>query len=226
VSDPAPLAQRLAAEALGSALLAAAVIGSGVMAERLAGGNQAVALLANTGATMAALYVLILALAPISGAHFNPAVTLAMTSLRRLPAREAALYIVVQFAAMVAGAMLAHAMFELPLIQISGKVRSGEAQSLAEAVATSGLLLTILLVERRRPDAIAAAVACWIGGAYWFTASTSFANPAITAARMLSDTFAGIAPAAVPGFVLGQLGGVLLALAVARLLQGRLIDTA
>jgi len=226
VSDPAPLPQRLMAEALGSALLAAAVIGSGVMAERLSGGNQAIALLANTGATMAALYALILALAPISGAHFNPAVTLGMALLRRLPARDAAVYVAVQFTAMIGGAMLAHAMFELPLIQVSGKIRAGDAQILAEVVATCGLLSTILLVERSRPAAIPAAVACWIGAAYWFTASTSFANPAITVARMLSDTFAGIAPAAVPGFVLGQLVGVLLALAVARILRLRLIDTA
>lgn len=222
----ASLSQRLRAEAVGSALLAAAVIGSGVMAERLAGGNQAVALLANTGATMAALYVLILALAPLSGAHFNPAVTVAMLLLRRLPLRDAGLYIAVQFAAMVAGAMLAHAMFDLPLIQLSSKLRPGHAQILAEAVATFGLLLTILLVARRNANAIPAAVACWIGAAYWFTASTSFANPAIAVARMLSDTFAGIAPAYVPGFVLGQMAGVVLALAAAKMLRLRLIDTA
>lgn len=211
------LAQRLAAEALGSALLAATVIGSGVMAERLSGGNVAVALLANTMATMAGLYVLIVALGPIS-AQFNPAVTVAMLALRRLGPREAAIYIVVQIAAMIAGAWLAHAMFELPLLQVSLKPRSGHAQMLSEAVATFGLLTIILLLERRKPQAVPAAVACWIGAAYWFTASTSFANPAITIARSLSDSFAGIAPANVPGFLLGQALGMVLALGAARLL--------
>jgi glycerol uptake facilitator-like aquaporin len=213
------LTRRLAAETLGSLLLAAVVIGSGIMAERLSGGNLAVALLANTGATMAALYVLILALGPVSGAHFNPAVTIAMTLLRRLTPRDAALYIVAQIVAMIVGAFLAHAMFELPLLQVSARLRAGEAQILAEAVATFGLLLTILLVERARPAAIPAAVACWIGAAYWFTASTSFGNPAITIARALSDSFAGIAPAHVPGFVLGQLAGALLGVAAAWLLR-------
>ncbi len=217
----ASLSQRLLAEAVGSALLAACVIGSGVMAERLADGNQAVALLANTGATMAALYVLIVIFAPISGAHFNPAVTVMALWLRRLSASQAALYVIVQILAMIAGALLAHAMFELPLLQIATKARPGMVQILAEVVATFGLLLAILLTERRSPTAIPAVVACWIGAAYWFTSSTSFANPAITIARMLSDSFAGIAPPYVPGFVLGQTVGVVLALAAAKTLRVR-----
>jgi len=218
VSQPATLAQRLTAEALGSALLAAAVIGSGVMAERLASGNVAIALLANTLATMAALYALIVAFGSIS-AQFNPAVTLALLWLRRLAARQALAIVAVQILAMIGGAMLAHAMFGLPLLQIASKTRDGYALVLAEIVATFGLLLAILLVERRRADAVPAAVACWIGAAYWFTASTSFANPAITLARALSDTFAGIAPGNAPGFVLGQALGAALAVAAFRLLR-------
>jgi len=218
VSQPATLAQRLTAEALGSALLAAAVIGSGVMAERLAGGNVAIALLANTLTTKAALYALIVAFGSIS-AQFNPAVTLALLWLRRLPARQALAIVAVQILAMIGGAMLAHAMFGLPLLQIASKTRDGYALVLAEIVATFGLLLVILLVECRRADAVPAAVACWIGAAYWFTASTSFANPAITLARALSDTFAGIAPGNAPGFVLGQALGAALAVAAFRLLR-------
>lgn len=218
------LAQRLLAEALGSALLAAAVIGSGVMAERLAGGNVALALLANTLATMAALYALIVALGGIS-AQFNPVVTLVALLLRRLPAREAAAAVVVQILAMIAGGWLVHAMFDLPLLQVSVKARGGAALVLAEAVATFGLLLVILTLERRKPEAVPAAVACWIGAAYWFTASTSFANPAITIARALSDSFAGIAPADLPGFIAGQMVGALSALLLTRRF-GHLIDRA
>jgi glycerol uptake facilitator-like aquaporin len=208
--------RRLAAEGLGSALLAATVIGSGVMAERLAGGNMAVALLANTGATVAVLLVLIGLFAPISGAHFNPAVTLARMLQGALTWREASAYAVVQIAGCCFGAVLAHAMFELPLIQSSLHARTGLAQWLAESIATLGLLLIVL--GHRRPDDAPWMVAAWIGAAYWFTASTSFANPAITIARSLSDTFAGIRPADVPGFILAQLVGVAAALALSRVL--------
>lgn len=208
------LGPRLAAEALGSGLLAAAVIGSGIMAERLAGGNDAVALLANTAATVAALAVLIALLSPISGAHFNPAVTLAQAARQSLGWRDAALYVLVQIAGCCAGALLAHAMFELPLLQLSAHARSGPTQWLAESVATFGLVLLILGV--RRSEDAAWMVAAWIGAAYWFTSSTSFANPAITVARSLSDTFAGIRPVDAPAFVLAQLAGAAVALGVAR----------
>jgi glycerol uptake facilitator-like aquaporin len=208
------LGRRMAAEGLGSVLLAATVIGSGVMAERLAAGNTAVALLANTGATVAVLAVLIALLAPLSGAHFNPAVSLVQALRKALPWREAGLYALVQIAGCCLGALLAHTMFELPLWQVSFHVRTGPAQWLAEAIATFGLLL-VVLGHRRASDA-PWMVAAWIGAAYWFTASTSFANPAITIARSLTDTFAGIRPLDVPGFVAGQLVGAVLALLVAR----------
>lgn len=208
--------RRLAAESLGSLLLAATVIGSGIMAERLAQGNMAVALLANTGATVAVLAVLIALLGPISGAHFNPAVSLVQALRRALSWSEAAAYSLVQVVGCVLGAMLAHAMFELPLIQSSLHTRTGTAQWLAEAVSTCGLLLVIL--GHRRPADAPWMVAGWIGAAYWFTASTSFANPAIAVARSLSDTFAGIRPIDVPGFIAAQLAGALLALLIARLL--------
>lgn len=211
--------RRLAAEGLGSMLLAAAVIGSGIMAERLSGGNAAIALLANTGATVAALAVLIALMAPVSGAHFNPAVTLAMCLQRRLDAVTGSLYGLAQLSGCCLGAVLAHAMFELPLLQASTNPRSGAAQLLAELVATSGLLLVVLGMRNARD--LPWAVAGWIGAAYWFTASTSFANPAITVARSLTDTFTGIRPADVPGFVLAQLLGALAAAAVARVLFGR-----
>jgi glycerol uptake facilitator-like aquaporin len=210
------LPRRLLAEGLGSLLLAAAVIGSGVMAERLAEGNEAVALLANTGATVAALAVLIGLLAPISGAHFNPAVTLVMTMQRRLGFVEAALYVSVQTLGCCLGAVLAHAMFELPLLQSSTHVRAGPALWLAEVVATAGLVLIVL--GNRRERSAPWMVAAWIGAAYWFTASTSFANPAISIARALTDTFTGIRPADVPAFVVAQLLGALAALALARYL--------
>lgn len=203
------LPQRLAAELLGSSLLAATVIGSGIMAQRLAGGNAAVALLANTGATVAVLAVLVALLAPVSGAHFNPAVSMAMALRRALPWHETGIYIVLQVGGCCLGAVLAHAMFGLPWLQSSHHVRAGPAQLLSEGVATFGLLLVILGCRRARD--VPWMVAAWIGAAYWFTASTSFANPAITIARSLSDTFAGIRPHDVPPFILAQIIGALAA---------------
>jgi glycerol uptake facilitator-like aquaporin len=207
-------ARKLVAEALGSLLLAATVVGSGIMAERLAGGNVAIALLANTGATVAVLAALIALLGPVSGAHLNPAVSAVMALQRRMPYSEAAAYGVVQVAGCCAGAMLAHAMFGLPLVQVATHIRAGSAQWLGELVATFGLLLVVLGHERPRDAAWM--VAAWIGAAYWFTSSTSFANPAITIARSLTDTFSGIRPADVGGFVGAQLLGALAALALSR----------
>ncbi len=198
--------QRCSAEFVGTALLVAIVIGSGIMAERLAGGNAAVALLANTLATVAGLFVLIEVFAPVSGAHFNPAVSVVMAWRGALPRPELPLYVAAQLAGAVAGAWLAQAMFELPFPQWSGKLRGGEGQWLAEAVATAGLVFVIL----RAPAAkVSMLVAAWIGAGYWFTASTSFANPAVTVGRLWSDSFAGIAPASVPGFVVAQLAGAI-----------------
>jgi glycerol uptake facilitator-like aquaporin len=208
--------RRLFAESLGSLLLAAGVIGSGIMAEQLAGGNLAVALLANTAATVAVLAVLIALLGPISGAHFNPVVSLVMALRGSLSWREAGAYAVVQVVGCCAGAILAHAMFALPLLQTSLHARTGIAQWLAEAVATMGLIL-VVLGHRRASDA-PWMVAGWIGAAYWFTASTSFANPAITIARSLSNTFAGIRPQDAPMFIVAQLVGALIGLGVARVL--------
>lgn len=208
------LSRRLAAEGIGSLFLAATVIGSGVMAERLAGGNLAIALLANTGATVAVLAALIALLAPVSGAHFNPAVSLVQGLRGSLQWGDVGAYIVVQVLGCCLGAVLAHAMFNLPWLQSSLHVRTGPSQWLAEAVATFGLILVVL--GHRRPQDAAWMVAAWIGAAYWFTASTSFANPAITIARSLSDTFAGIRPADIPGFIIAQLVGAALAFAVAR----------
>jgi len=213
------LPQRLAAELLGSLLLAATVIGSGIMAERLAGGNAAVALLANTGATVAVLAVLIALLLPVSGAHFNPAVSMVVALRKALPWREAGAYAFVQVAGCCLGAVLAHAMFGVPWPQSSHHVRAGPAQWLSEGVATFGLLLVILGCRRARD--IPWMVAAWIGAAYWFTASTSFANPAITIARSLSDTFAGIRPRDVPPFVLAQVIGAWAATHVAARLFSR-----
>lgn len=210
------LSNRLAAEATGSLLLAATVVGSGIMAERLATGNAAVALLANTGATVAVLATLIGLLGPISGAHFNPAVSLIQALRGALLWRDAVLYTVVQVVGCCAGALLAHAMFELPLVQSSLHARTGPAQWLAESVATFGLVL-VVIGHRRAQDA-PWMVAGWIGAAYWFTASTSFANPAITIARSLSDTFAGIRPVDVPAFIASQVAGALIALPAARML--------
>jgi glycerol uptake facilitator-like aquaporin len=190
------------------------------MAERLAGGNSAIALLANTAATVAVLATLIALLAPVSGAHFNPAVSLVLALRGELPWREAGGYVAVQVLGCCLGAMLAHAMFGLPLLQSSIHVRTGAGQWLAEAVATFGLLLVIL--GYRRAQDVPWMVTAWIGAAYWFTASTSFANPAITIARSLSDTFAGIRPADAPAFIAAQLLGALLALPAARFLFGAL----
>jgi glycerol uptake facilitator-like aquaporin len=198
------LQRRLFAEVLGTALLLAIVIGSGIMAERLAGGNVAIALLANTLATVGGLYILIEVLGPVSGAHFNPAVSLVMTLRGALPKALFAPYVLAQLIGAVLGAWLAHAMFDASILQFSTKLRGGTGQWIAEAVATAGLLLVILRAPAPR---VAAMVACYIGAAYWFTASTSFANPAAAFGRMFSDSFAGIAPASVPGFVAAQLVG-------------------
>ncbi len=208
--------RRLAAEGLGSLLLAATVIGSGIMAERLAAGNLAVALIANTGATVAVLATLIALLGPVSGAHFNPAVSLVQAVRGALAWRESAAYVLIQILGCCAGAILAHAMFSLPLIQSSVHERTGIAQWIAEFVATLGLVLVVL--GHRKAEDAPWMVAAWIGAAYWFTSSTSFANPAITIARALSDTFAGISPSHVPAFILAQLLGALAAIPVARLL--------
>ena len=203
--------QRLLAEALGSFMLFVTVIGSGIMAEQLAGGNVAVALLGNTLATAAMLYVLIIMLGPLSGAEFNPAVSLVMRLRGGHGWPELAARIAVQCGAGVLGVWAAHAMFDQPVLQLSQHVRSGPGQWLGEGLATFGLVLTILLTARHRPASVPASVALYIAAAYWFTSSTSFANPAITIARSLSDTFAGIAPASVIGFVLAQLAGAMAA---------------
>ena len=208
--------RRVVAEGLGSLLLAATVIGSGIMAERLAAGNLAVALIANTGATVAVLATLIALFGPLSGAHFNPAVSLVQALRGVLPWRDAGAYAAIQILGCCAGAVLAHAMFSLPLIQTSTHERTGIAQWLAEFVATLGLLL-VVLGHRKAQDA-PWMVAAWIGAAYWFTSSTSFANPAITIARALSNTFAGISPSHVPAFIFAQFLGALAAIPVARLL--------
>src|SRR5579864_5943187 len=210
------LSRRLAAEGIGSLLLAATVVGSGVMAERLAAGNPAVALLANTWATVAVLAVLIALFAPVSGAHFNPAVTLVQVIRRGLTWQEAISYASVQIAGCCAGALLAHAMFDLPIVQHSLHARAGPAQCLSEGVATFGLVLVVL--GSQRSAGAPWMVAAWIGAAYWFTASTSFANPAITLARSLTDTFAGIRPMDVPAFIAAQILGALIALPLGRLL--------
>jgi glycerol uptake facilitator-like aquaporin len=214
MSDVAPLSRRLLAEALGTAILVATVVGSGIMADKLAGGNQAIALLGNTIPTGAILVVLITILGPVSGAHFNPAVTFAMLIRLETTPREAALYVAAQLGGAVAGVWLAHAMFAESIVQISTRARDGLAQGLAEAVASFGLIGTILSVRRHRPDFAGVAVGLYVVAAYWFTASTSFANPAVTIARSLSDSFAGIAPHSVPMFVAGQCAGTLAALAL------------
>lgn len=208
-------AQRLFGELLGTALLLAVVIGSGLMAERLSGGNVAVALLANTLATVGGLYVLIEVFGPVSGAHFNPAVSLAMALRGELPWTRLAGYVPAQLLGAALGAVLAHAMFDLPLLQVSAKLRTGTGQWIAEAVATAGLLLVILRAPQAR---VAAMVAAYIGAAYWFTASTSFANPAAAFGRMFSDSFAGIAPASAPAFMLAEVLGAGLGLLLHRAL--------
>ena len=208
--------RRLVAEALGTAFLLAAVVGSGIMAAKLAGGNGALALLCNTLPTGAILTVLILTFGPVSGAHFNPAVSVAFALRRELSWPEAAAYILVQIIGGIIGVWAAHAMFELPVWQVSLTVRTGPGQWLAEFVATFGLVLTILGCLARTPAAIPYAVGLYITAAYWFTASTSFANPAVTIARSVSDTFAGIAPSGVIGFIAAQLAGMLAAVLLAR----------
>ncbi len=210
------LAQRAFAEWLGTAFLLAAVVGSGITAQKLAGGNIALALLCNTIPTGAMLVVLILIFGPISGAHFNPAVSIALALRRQLTLSHAALYIVVQIVGAIAGVWATHLMFELPVWQFSVNARTGTGQWLAEAVATFGLLLTIFGCIARQSLAMPYAVGLYITSAYWFTASTSFANPAVTIARSLSDTFAGIAPAGVPAFIAAQLFGMAAAVIIGR----------
>ena len=207
------LPRKLLAEGLGTSALLAVVIGSGIMAERLSGGNVAIALLANTLATVAGLYVLIEVFGPISGAHFNPAVSAVMTLRGTLPKAALVTYVAAQLVGAMLGAWLAHAMFELPIVQFSSKVRGGSGQWIAEAVATAGLLLAIL---RASPGRASALVAAYIGAAYWFTASTSFANPAAAFGRMFSDSFAGIAPASVSAFVIAQFAGAFIGLIIHR----------
>jgi len=213
------LPRRVLAEGSGSALLAATVVGSGIMAQRLAGGNIAIALLANTGATMAVLYTLIALLGPVSGAHFNPAVSGIQALRGRLLWRDACAYTTIQILGCCLGAILAHLMFELPVWELSTHNRSGPSQWLAEAIATFGLLLVV--IGHRRAEDAPGMVACWIGAAYWFTASTSFANPAITIARSLTNSFSGIRPIDTPAFILAQLVGALVAWAMARALFPR-----
>lgn len=212
------LVRAIAAEALGSLMLFATVIGSGIMAETLAGGNRAVALLGNTLSTGAMLYVLVTLFAPVSGAHFNPAVTLVFRALRVIGTRAALWHVAAQLAGGIAGVWVAHLMFGQDVLQVSTRVRAGGGQWAGEFVATFGLVLTILGTLRHRPAAVPATVALYITGAYWFTSSTSFANPAITIARAFSNTFAGIAPHYVPGFIAAQLAGAMAAVLAARLL--------
>lgn len=210
------LRKALLAEAIGTMLLLAIVIGSGIMAERLSAGNTAVALLANTAATVGGLYILIEVFGPVSGAHFNPVVSMVMALRGELPANRAVAYVVVQLWAAMAGAVLAHAMFDLPLQQVSSKLRTGQGQWIAEAVATAGLLLVILRAPAGKASAM---VAAYIGAAYWFTASTSFANPAAVVGRMVSDTFAGIAPVSAPAFIGAQVIGGLIGWGIANSLK-------
>ena len=214
--EPIPLARRVAAEGIGAFFLFACVIGSGIMAAKLSGGNDAIALLGNTLATGAILFVLITMLGPISGAHMNPAVSLVAAARRELRWGDAAAYILAQFAFGILGAWAAHLMFGLPALQLSVKARTGLGQWTGEFIATFGLILTILGTVKHRREWVPASVALYITAAYWFTSSTSFANPAITVARSLSDTFAGIAPHDVPLFIVAQLLGAALAALLAR----------
>jgi glycerol uptake facilitator-like aquaporin len=214
--DRPPLGRRLAAEGVGSFFLFACVIGSGIMAANLSGGNDAIALLGNTMATGAILFVLITMLGPISGAHMNPVVSLVAASRGELRWADGAAYTVVQLAFGILGTWAAHLMFDLPTLQWSVKARTGLGQWTGEAVATFGLILTILGTVKHRPQWVPASVALYITAAYWFTSSTSFANPAITVARSLSDTFAGIAPADVPMFIVAQLTGAMMAALTAK----------
>ena len=214
----APEARRLLAEALGSAFLLATIVGSGIMATKLAGGSAALALLANALPTGAMLAVLIVLFGPLSGAHLNPLVSLALALIRRFEWRDCIPYAAAQTGGAVVGVWIAHLMFEQPMLQVSGTVRTGAGQWLAEGVATFGLVLTILGCVARSPAAVAPAVGLYITAAYWFTASTSFANPAVTFARSLSDTFAGIAPANAPAFIAAQIAGALAAVGMGTLL--------
>lgn len=216
-----PMSRRLLAEAVGTAFLLATVIGSGIMGAKLAGGNMALALLGNTLPTGAILVVLILILGRVSGAHFNPAVSLAFAWRGALPWRDVMPYIAAQVGGGMIGVWTAHLMFDLPVWQLSATVRSGPGQWLAEFIATLGLLLTIFGCLARAPSAVPYAVGLFITAAYWFTASTSFANPAVTFARAFSDTFAGITPASVPAFIVAQLAGMLAALALSAALWGK-----
>jgi len=220
------LPRRFVAEAIGSFFLFAGVIGSGIMAATLSNGNNGIALLANTIATGAILFVMIALLAPISGAHFNPAVTLALTVRRQINPRNALAYIFAQLVGGLLAVLAVHAMFDLPLFQFSAHARTGPGQWLAEGIATFGLLLTVMGVAGRKPAEAAAAVALYIVAAYWFTASTSFANPAITIARSLSDSFSGIAPADVPAFIAAQLIGASLGAWIGGLLFAKDVDPA
>jgi glycerol uptake facilitator-like aquaporin len=213
------LSVRALSEALGTALLLATVVGSGIMADKLSGGNVAIALLANALATGAILVVLITMLGPVSGAHFNPAVSLVAVLNGELPPATALVYVIAQGMAAIAGVLLAHAMFDLALVQTSATARAGTGQWISEGVATFGLVLAILLTVRHRPDMVAVVVGLYITSAYWFTASTSFANPAVTVARTFTGTFAGIAPADAPAFIGAQLAGAMLALAASRALS-------
>jgi len=211
-------AQKLVSEFTGTALLLATVVGSGIMAENLAGGNVAVALLGNTIPTGAILYVLITMFGPVSGAHFNPAVTFAFWLRKEIATAPAFVYVLVQIAGAIAGVLLANAMFDLPVLQISEKLRSSPGQWLSEVVATFGLVLAIFMALRARPEAVATVVGLYITAAYWFTASTSFANPAVTIARQFSNTFAGIAPSGVALFIAAQMAGVVMAVLLDRFL--------
>ncbi len=204
--------RKLASEFLGSLLLLATVVGSGIMAERLAGGNIAVALLGNTIPTGAILYVLITMLGPVSGAHFNPAVTLASVLRGEMQAGLALAYVSAQLIGAIGGVFLAHVMFDIDILQASAKIRTGPGQWLSEAVAVFGLLTVIFTTLRSAPQSVAISVALYITAAYWFTASTSFANPAVTIARCLTDTFSGIRPLDVAGFIVAQLSGAVLAI--------------
>src|SRR4249919_3039932 len=209
------LSRRLAAEATGTALLLAIVVGSGIMGERLAQGNAAIALLANSIATGAGLYALILMLGPISGAHFNPVVSAISALQGMLRKQDCVIYVLAQLGGAFVGVLIAHAMFGLPLIEVSGHVRPTVGEGIGEVVATFGLMMVILLTTKYRPDSTAFAVAAFITSAYWFTSSTSFANPAVTLARAMTNTFAGISPDSVPLFLAGQVVGGLAAMAVA-----------
>lgn len=225
MANTSPLERRIAAEGIGAFFLFACVIGSGIMAQALSGGNDGVALLANTAATGAILFVLITMLGPVSGAHFNPAVTLAFALRREVAWRDAGAYVAAQLSFGILGAWAAHLMFDLPILQFSAKARTGLGPWTGEFIATFGLVLTILGTVRYKPQAVAASVGLYITAAYWFTSSTSFANPAITVARSLSDTFAGIAPRDVPMFIAAQFAGTLAATTVANTLFGKPFGT-